>query len=206
MEDYYGKDTVASLRKIDAAQAEAEAIELFTELGEKYGSEKLVPEITFGELARSAIFEIQNLSVGKTAPEIDGEDTEGVKFKLSDYRGKVVLLSFWGTWCGPCMADVPHERELVERLKDKPFALIGVNSDVDKTKLKTAMGKARITWRSFWCGEKGAFGDIPKTWNVNGWPTIYLLDYKGVIRAKQVTGKELDRVIDKLIREVDAKK
>src|SRR5439155_10138505 len=91
-----------------------------------------------------------------------------------------------------------HEREVVERLKDKPFALIGVNSDLDKTKLKAAMGKARITWRSFWCGEKGPEGDIPAAWNVSGWPTIYILDHKGVVRAKQVTGKELDRVIDKL--------
>ena len=207
MEGYYGKDTVASLRKIDAVQAEAEAIKLFTELGDKYGSENLVREITFGELAKSAIFEIQNLSVGKTAPEINGEDTEGVKFKLSDYRGKVVMLSFWGTWCGPCMRLVPHEREIVGRLKDKPFALIGVNSDVDKIKLKAAMGKARITWRSFSCGEKGYDGDIPKAWNVNSWPTIYILDHKGVIRGKQdMTDKELDRVIDKLVSEVDAKK
>ena|GEM_PF-411852 len=207
MEGYYGKDTLASLRKIDAARAEAEAIKLFTELGDKYGSEKLVREITFGELAKSTIYEIQNLSVGKTAPEINGEDTEGVKFKLSDYRGKVVMLSFWGTWCGPCMRLVPHEREIVGRLKDKPFALIGVNSDADKIKLKAAMVKARITWRSFWCGEKGYDGDIPKAWNVNGWPTIYILDHKGVVRGKQVmTAKELDRVIDKLVSEVDAKK
>ncbi len=203
LERLYGKDTLAGYRKIDAAQAEAEAIRLFTELGEKYGSEKLVREITFGQLAKAAIFEIRNLSVGKTAPEIDGEDTDGVKFKLSDYRGKVVLLSFWGTWCGPCMMLVPHERELVARMKDRPFALIGVNSDVDKTKLKSAMRRAGITWRSFWCGAKGADGDIPSAWNVPGWPTVYLLDHKGVIRAKQVTGKALDRIVNKLVGEAE---
>ena len=205
-EGYFGKDMVASFRKIDAARAEAEAIQLFTQLREKHGSEKPIPEITFRELAQSAIFEIQNLSVGKTAPEINGTDTDGVAFKLSDYRGKVVLLSFWATWCGPCMALVPHEREIVERLKDKPFALIGVNADTDKAKLKAEMAKAGITWRSFWCGEKGEDSDLPKAWNVTGWPTVYLLDHQGVIRAKQVTGKRLDRAIDKLIGEMDAKK
>jgi thiol-disulfide isomerase/thioredoxin len=204
MNGTYGKTTVAWFRTIDAAQAEAEAVRLFAELAEKYGSETLFGRLTFGDVAASSIFEIRNLSVGKPAPDISGEDTDGVKFKLSDYRGKVVVLSFWGSWCGPCMALVPYERELVDRLGGKPFALIGVNSDADKAKLRAAMDEAKITWRSFWCGEKGPEGDIPSAWNVTGWPTVYVLDHKGVIRAKQVTGKALDRVVDKLVGEVDA--
>lgn len=202
--EIYGEETISKYRKIDAAQAEAEAIKLFTELGEKYGSQTVVANITFGKLAKSSIFEIQNLSVGKAAPDIAGEDTEGTKFKLSDYRGKVVMLSFWGTWCGPCMALVPHEREISTRLKDKKFALIGVNSDVDKSKLTSAMEREKITWRSFWCGAKGPEGEIPSAWNVTGWPTIYVLDHKGVIRAKQVMGKALDHVLEKLVAEADA--
>lgn len=202
--EIYGKEAVTKLREIDASKEEAEAIRLFTELGEKYGAEKLVGDITMGSIARSSLFEIQNLSVGKTAPEIAGEDTEGAKFKLSDYRGKVVVLSFWGTWCGPCMALVPHEREIVTRLKDRKFALLGVNSDVDRTKLKAAMEREKITWRSFWCGAKGPEGPIPTAWNVTGWPTLYVLDHNGVIRAKQAMGKTLDKVVDKLVAEADA--
>ena len=52
---------------------------------------------------------VHNLAVGKPAPEINGVDFDGKPLKLSDYRGKVVVLVFWGTWCGPCMAEVPHE-------------------------------------------------------------------------------------------------
>ena len=52
-----------------------------------------------------------NLAVGKPAPEIEGVDVDGKPLKLSDYKGKVVVLVFWGSWCGPCMAQVPHERE-----------------------------------------------------------------------------------------------
>ena len=166
-----------------------------------------LPSGTFGELARSAIFEMQNLSVGKIAPDILGEDTDGVKFKLSDYRGKVVMLSFWGTWCGPCMALVPHEREIAERFKNKPFALIGVNSDPDKEKLKAGIEKARITWRSFWCGDKGPYGEIPTTWNVLGWPTVYLLDHQGIIRAKRlVRDAALDQFLEELVSAAVVKK
>src|SRR5688572_22947341 len=69
--------------------------------------------------------------VGKPAPEFDGEDFEGRRVKLSDYRGKVVVLVFWSTRCPPCRAMIPHEREMVERFHDRPFALIGVNNDTE---------------------------------------------------------------------------
>lgn len=199
----YGSDLVVDARKIDVAGAEAEAIKLYSELAEKFGSQKQLRELnarTYAENARTAIFETKNLGVGKTAPEIEGVDTNGVPLKLSDFRGKVVLLSFWGTWCGPCMSFVPHERELVERFKNKPFVLIGVNSDADKSDLKEKMEKAGITWRSFWCGEKGYAGDIPTTWNVTGWPKIYVIDHKGIIRAKYSTGTNLDRLLEELVR------
>jgi hypothetical protein len=99
----------------------------------------------------------------------------------------------------------PHERSLVERMKDKPFALIGVNSDVDKEKLKVAMEKEKITWRSFWCGKEGTGGPIPTAWNVKGWPTIYIIDAKGVIRGKNVRGKEMDEVVEDLLKEMGVK-
>ena len=65
--------------------------------------------------------------VGMPAPEIDGEDFDGMRVKLSDYRGKVVVVVFWASWCPPCCAMIPHERELVERNRDKPFAMLSVN-------------------------------------------------------------------------------
>lgn len=99
----------------------------------------------------------------------------------------------------------PHERSLVTRLKDKPFALIGVNSDTDKTKLKERMEKEKITWRSFWCGKDGTGGPIPTAWNVKGWPTIYVIDSKGVIRAKNVREKEMDKFVDELLTEMGVK-
>ncbi len=80
----------------------------------------------------------------------------------------------------------PHERSLVKAMKDKPFALLGVNSDSDLDKLRPRMEEESITWRSFWNGPEGTNGPISKAWNVSGWPTLYLIDHEGVIRFKSL--------------------
>ena len=101
----------------------------------------------------------------------------------------------------------PHERSLVEKFANQPFALIGVNSDRDLDKLKTRIDEENITWRSFWNGPEGTRGPISTKWNVRGWPTMYLIDAKGTIRHKFVGspgGETLDRLIDALIEEVES--
>lgn len=98
----------------------------------------------------------------------------------------------------------PHERSLVKRMEGKPFALIGVNSDTDKEFIKKENVRQEITWRSFWCGEKGTSGDIPSKWNVSGWPTLYYIDHKGIIRQKNLrTPKQIDEFLDKLVAEAE---
>jgi hypothetical protein len=100
----------------------------------------------------------------------------------------------------------PHERSLVKKLADKPFALIGVNSDSDREALKPVLEKEQITWRSFWNGPDGTGGPISTAWNVQGWPTLYVIDHKGVIRHKYLgsPGDEvLDGVIEKLVQEAE---
>ena len=99
----------------------------------------------------------------------------------------------------------PHERSLVKRMADRPFALIGVNSDTDKDQLRKRMAEEQITWRSFWNGPKGTRGPISEAWNVRGWPTIYVLDHKGVIRFKDVREKALDEAVDQLLAEMEKK-
>ena len=96
----------------------------------------------------------------------------------------------------------PHERSLVKRLENEPFAIIGVNSDRDLEKLKKRMEEEQITWRSFWNGPKGTSGPISRAWNVSGWPTIYVLDAEGRIRFKNVRNKQLDDAIDTLLAEM----
>lgn len=101
----------------------------------------------------------------------------------------------------------PHERSLVEKLKDEPFAIIGVNSDEDLEELAEVVKQENITWRSFWNGPQGTSGPISTQWNVRGWPTLYLIDAKGVIRHKWLgspSTEVLDAAIDELIAEAKA--
>jgi len=96
----------------------------------------------------------------------------------------------------------PHERSLVERLADAPFAIVGVNSDPDLEALQDVLVEENITWRSFWNGPDGTGGPISARWNVSGWPTLFLIDHEGVIRHKWVgsPGDEaMDEAIDELV-------
>ena len=86
-------------------------------------------------------------------------------------------------------------------MSDKPFALIGVNSDGDREEAVDLVKKEDINWRSFWNGEDGTRGPIAIRWSVYSWPAIYLIDAKGVIRYKDVRGAELDAAITKLMAE-----
>jgi hypothetical protein len=94
----------------------------------------------------------------------------------------------------------PHERSLVKQLEGKPFALLGVNSDSDREKLKKDMEAEQITWRSFWNGGSTQ-GPISTTWNVRGWPTLYLIDSQGLIRGKYL-GSPGDKVLNDKIEEL----
>lgn len=96
----------------------------------------------------------------------------------------------------------PHERSLVKRLAGKPFALLGINSDRDREALKEVMAKEEITWRSWWDGGSTR-GPIANQYNVSAWPTIFVLDAKGVIRYKGVRGEAMDKAVDTLLAEIE---
>ncbi|RMH03805.1 MAG: TlpA family protein disulfide reductase [Planctomycetota bacterium] len=96
----------------------------------------------------------------------------------------------------------PHERSLVQKLADKPFALVGVNSDESPQRLRQAMEKNDITWPSFFDGGMIG-GPIATRWRVTGWPTIYVLDADGVIRARDLRGEALAEKVLELLKEIE---
>lgn len=153
------------------------------------------------KLAEQELFELRHLAIGKPIPEIDGEDTDGKKLRLSDYRGKVVVLVFWGTWCGHCVAMLPQERALVKKYADQPFALLGVNNDNDRTKLKPFFAKERITWPSFYDGTD----TLSSRWNIKGWPAVFVVDARGIIRYRHLRGELLNQAVEQLVKEALAK-
>jgi hypothetical protein len=98
LEGMVGKEYTAELKGLDAATGAKEVEELFERADARYGTVKLPGGETVSKKIKPELFEIRHLAVGKEAPEIKGEDLDGKPLKLSDYRGKVVLLDFWGNW------------------------------------------------------------------------------------------------------------
>ncbi len=197
---------------------ETEAVKLLQEVVDQYFDLKHTFS-NLGDAANKELFIIRNLGIGSIAPELTGQDLADKTIKLSDTRGKVVLVAFWATWCGPCMGDVPKEQALVKRYEGKPFAIFGVNADKDREVAQKVGGKAGITWPSVW---DGVDGPVVTKWNVQSWPTLYLIDAKGVIRYKgdylrttsvreNKDGKPeqyyfLDDAVEELMKEVDPRK
>ena len=95
----------------------------------------------------------------------------------------------------------PHERSLVKRLSDKPFVLLGINSDEDREEIQKTIKDESITWRSWW--DNGSpEGPIQTQWQITQRPAIYILDAKGVIRFKNIEAENLDAAIDSLLEEL----
>jgi hypothetical protein len=99
----------------------------------------------------------------------------------------------------------PHERSLVKKMENKPFALLGINSDQNRDQLKDVIKKEKMTWRS-WFDGPGTSGPIATQFKVHGWPTLYVVDHEGTIRHKWVGspgGEVLDKAIEELVAKAD---
>jgi thiol-disulfide isomerase/thioredoxin len=109
-----------------------------------------------------------------------------------------LVVDVWATWCPPCKAMIPHERELVKRLAGKPFALLSISADDDKKEVADFIKGEPMPWDHWFNGPKG--GVIEK-WKISYFPTIYVLDGTGTIRYKGVRGKQMDEAVDALLAE-----
>ncbi len=142
--------------------------------------------------------------VGSLAPDIEGEDFEGRRFRLSDYRGKVVVVSFWASWCKPCRDLIPHEQALVQRFGDKKFALLGVNMDEDRAAAMSVMASYGVTWRNWQTGREGS--SIKQQWPVGALPTLYVIDVNGIIRYTRNSAYQMENTIDTLLAESETRR
>jgi peroxiredoxin len=151
---------------------------------------------TIGDKARKTLHALEHLYLGAPAPDFDARDLNGNPLRLADYRGKVVLLSFWFTGCGPCIAMVPKEQELMEKYRDQPFALIGVCQDVDVEVSQKTAAEHGMTWPSI---HDGTPGRVTNAYNILSWPSFYLIDANGKIASKDAPWEELEKQMAKLV-------
>jgi peroxiredoxin len=145
---------------------------------------------------------ISTLTVGKPAPEITGRDLAGKPFRLSEYKGKVVLLKFTAEWCGICRAQEPYERFLLDKYARWPLALLGVETGSSRENARQAHTASPVTHRTWWDeptrpGQTG--GPIANAWNVVGWPATYLIDGDGIIQFVDLREEDLLIAVRQLV-------
>lgn len=145
------------------------------------------------------IKQLENVQIGKTAPEFSLPDTAGVSVALSDFRGKYVLLDFWASWCPPCRRENPNVVKAFNAYKEKNFTILAISLDQDKAKWIKAIADDNLTWThvsdlKYWDSE------IPALYGVRGVPANVLLDPNGVIIARNLTGEDLHQTLQNVIK------
>ncbi|MEA3276198.1 MAG: TlpA disulfide reductase family protein [Pseudomonadota bacterium] len=123
-------------------------------------------------------------------PELQLPDLSGQDRALSEFRGKVVLLNFWASWCGPCLEEMPSIQRLAEQIGDESFAVIAVNVGEAKRRVKTSVDRLGIDFPVFLDKD----GKVSKRWAATVLPTTYILDREGMIRYVGRGPLEWDRL------------
>jgi len=142
----------------------------------------------------------QKVGIGSPPKNFTAKTLKGMDINLSDYRGKVVLLDFWATWCSPCVKEIPALKKHYAEYKDKGFEIIGINLDNDKDKLTNFITKENLQWPMVF-SSKGWNDDTARLYGVNSIPSTWLIGKKGNLRYLGFRGEELGKAIKKLLQE-----
>lgn len=136
--------------------------------------------------------------VGKPAPNLSVRDRAGVAFRLSDYKGKYVLVDFWASWCAPCIATLPELQDAYKTYKGKGFEVVSVSLDETTTPLNDFLKTHEMPWRQVHNGTSG--GDIVEAFGVNTIPASFLIDPKGTIIRLELRGPALTKALGALLK------
>jgi thiol-disulfide isomerase/thioredoxin len=153
----------------------------------------------FGEIKGLNSLGKSDIKEGNTAPDFTGKSPEGKEVSLNDNLGKITLIDFWASWCGPCRVENPSVVALYDKFKDKGFKIVGVSLDKNVDKWKEAIAKDKITWTQI-SNLKGWEDPIAKLYNVNEIPSTVILDDKGTILALNLRGKALEDKVAELLK------
>ncbi len=138
------------------------------------------------------------LAVGKSFPDFDEKDLAGKPLSIGNYKGKVVLVDFWATWCGPCVGELPHVLETYKKHHPGGFEIVGISLDSDREKLATFIKEKEMEWAQYFDGQ-GWQNKLAQVYGINSIPATFLLDGEGKIIAKDLRGEALDEAVSKAL-------
>jgi thiol-disulfide isomerase/thioredoxin len=138
------------------------------------------------------------LKPGSAFPPFSVTSLDGKAIDLAKYKGKVVLIDFWATWCGPCVQELPNVLSAYKLYHDKGFEIIGISLDESKDKLEAFLKENNMTWPQFFDG-KGWGNELAQKYGINSIPATYLLDTEGNIIARDLRGAGLEAAVAKAL-------
>lgn len=152
------------------------------------------------EIRKIQLEKFKALNVGQTAPEFSAPDAQGNMVNLRDIRGKVTIIDFWASWCGPCRRENPNVVKTYQKYHDKGLEIIGVSLDRanQKDKWLQAIADDKLDWHHV--SHLNYFNDpVAKLYNIQSIPATYILDASGTIVAKNLRGEALEKKISELL-------
>ncbi|MFP4556790.1 MAG: TlpA family protein disulfide reductase [Bacteroidales bacterium] len=144
------------------------------------------------------------LAPGKVAPKFTLTDIDGNVHSLSDFKGQIVYIDFWATWCGPCLQEIPYLKKVKEAYTDKPVAFVAISLDDNKENWEKMVADKSLEGYQLYA-EKAWFSDVAQKYQIKGIPTFVLIDGEGTIieyPAAHPSDPELPLVLDKHIKEL----
>lgn len=170
---------------------ETKAKELTEQIKKDFPDSKVVARMKRQEEAEKLR---AGLTVGAAFPDFNVKDTDGKALTLANYKGKVVLIDFWATWCGPCVQELPNVLKAYEKHHAAGFEIIGISLDNQAEKLEKFVKDKNMPWPQFFDG-KGWQNELAEKYGVNSIPATYLLDRDGKIIGKGLRGEKLEEAV-----------
>ena len=151
------------------------------------------PHPEYTEAVQAALYKALKLQPGQPAPEFTLYDLDGQPVSLSQFKGQVVLLDFWASWCGPCIGDLPDLLRIKKKAADKPLVFLNLSLDTDETAWREAVDKHGIEGVHVRADGWGA--DVAKSYQVNSLPSYYLVDSQGLIVERLRILRNTDEIV-----------